>query len=182
MSDKPIWLLDVDGVINAFDESGPVMGDWGDWTGFTARGFPIRYSPKMIARILALHEADRVEVRWLTTWGRHANTDLPELGLPEFAVAAEMPFRERDGWWKLPVAQELFDQGHAIIWTDDDMAFVSDAQDWLRAVGQTARGLVDLHAFAPKGAISQAEMDGIEAWLAARTPLGEHSSNPREDA
>lgn len=170
MNDKPIWLLDVDGVLNAFDESRPVLGEWGDWDGFTASGYPIRYSPSMISRIVGLHRSGAVEVRWLTTWGGLANGELRRgLKMPELAVAAEMPFRERYGWWKLPVARDLFEQGHAIIWTDDDMAFVSDAQEWLRTVGQTARGLVDLHAFAPKGAISQQEMDGIEAWLANRT-------------
>lgn len=167
MSDKPIWLLDVDGVLNAFDETRPVLGDWGDWQTFTARGFPIRYSPTMVGRILALHESGAVEVRWLTTWGRHANTDLTPLGFPEFAVAAEMPFRERDGWWKYPVAKELFEQGQAIIWTDDDITYSSDALDWLRDVKASDRS-DDIRAYAPQGAISQQDMDDIEKWVASR--------------
>lgn len=167
ISREPIWLMDVDGVLNAFDESGPVMGDWGDWTGFTARGFPIRYSPKMVARILALHETRRVDIRWLTTWGRWADTDLTEFGLPEFEVAAEQPFRDRGGWWKLPVAQELFNKGHAVIWTDDDLAFSSDAMRWVKDVADSDRA-GDLFACAPQGAISQQEMADIETWVAGR--------------
>ena len=161
MSDnKPIWLLDVDGVLNAFHDSGPVLGDWGDWQTFTSNGFPIRYSPAMTAHIRGLHERGTVEVRWLTTWGAMANTHLKEFGLPEFEVAAEAPFRERDGWWKLPVAQALFDQGHAIIWTDD-------AMKWMNDVANSDRS-GDLYAFAPQGAISQQEMDDILIWAVNR--------------
>lgn len=164
---KPIWLLDMDGVLNAHGEGWPVLQEWNDWTLFTARGFPIRYSPTMVARIRALHETGRVEVRWLTTWGHWANTDLPELGFPEFEVAAEPPFRDHGGWWKFPVARDLFDQGHALIWTDDDLAFSSDALDWLGDVAFSERR-GDLWACAPRGAISEREMDDIEAWVAAR--------------
>jgi hypothetical protein len=164
---RPIWLLDVDGVLNAFDESGPVVGDWGDWETFTAKGFPIRFSPRMTSRIREMHEAGTVEVRWLTTWGRWANTDLPQFGFPEFQVAAEQPFRDRGGWWKLPVAQELFNQGHAVIWTDDDITFSSDAMDWLKQVANSDRAC-DLFAFAPQGAISQREMDDICIWTVNR--------------
>ena len=168
MSDnKPIWLLDVDGVLNAFDDSGPVIGDWGDWETFTSNGFPIRYSPTMTAHIRGLHERGTVEVRWLTTWGRMANTHLKQLGLPEFEVAAEAPFRERDGWWKLPVAQALFDQGHAVIWTDDDLAFSSDAMRWVKDVADSERS-GDLYAYAPEGAISQRRMDDILMWVTNR--------------
>ena len=168
MREIPIWLLDVDGVINAFDETRPVLGEWGDWETFTARGFPIRHSPAMVERIRALHEAGRVEVRWLTTWGSYANTDLEPLGLPAFEVAAEQPFRERLSWWKLPVAQDLFARGHQIIWTDDDLAFDSTAGAWLHEVADSRRAR-DLYAFAPQGAITPHELDGIEDWLVARS-------------
>jgi len=165
---RAIWLLDVDGVLNAFDESRPVVGDWGDWATFTTRGLPVRYSPKMVGRILGLHEAGKVEIRWLTTWGRWANTDLKQLGLPEFTVAAESPYREPDAsWWKLSAAQDLFAQGHMIIWTDDDIVFDTDAVQWLDEVANSERA-GDLHAFAPQGAISQQEMDDIERWLDGR--------------
>ncbi len=163
----PIWLLDVDGVVNAFDETRPVLGDWDDWQTFTACGFPMRYSPAMTSRIRTLHETGQVEVRWLTTWGRKANTDLKPFGLPEFEVAAEQPFHERLSWWKLPVAQELFAHGNAIIWTDDDIRYSSSATNWLREVSQSRRA-GDLRAYAPQGAISQEDMADIEAWVVAR--------------
>lgn len=163
----PIWLLDVDGVLNAYDESVPVFGDWDDWQEFLARGFPMRYSPAMCARILALHTSGAVEVRWLTTWGRHANEDLTPFGFPQFEVAGEQPFRERWGWWKLPVAQKLFEQGHAIIWTDDDLRFSNEAKNWVDEVMHSDRAW-DMCAFSPEGALSQDIMTQIETWLEAR--------------
>lgn len=166
----PIWLLDFDGVLNAFDPAAPVLGDWDDWKTFVARGFRIRYSPKMTARILALHESGVVEVRWLTTWGRFANDELsPQLGLPEFTVAGEMPFRERGGWWKLPIAQELFSQGHSLVWTDDDIINSTPAVEWARQIAGSRRAS-DLRAYAaPHGALSESDMDDIEQWLVARS-------------
>jgi hypothetical protein len=65
------------------------------------------------------------EVRWLSTWGRHANRELRQLlGLPELAVAGERPVEgaavpaaegldapshgravaDRSRWWKLAAA------------------------------------------------------------------------------
>lgn len=169
MSDRPIWLLDVDGVLNAFDETRPVLGDWGDWQTFTSNGFPIRYSPAMTARIRALHNNELVEIRWLTTWGAMANTHLKPLSLPQLVVAGEVPIVER-GWWKLPVAQELFAQGNSIIWTDDDIPYSSEAVDWLRDVEDSDRA-GDMRAYAPQGAISQQDMDDIEKWLLARAEV-----------
>lgn len=167
MTGTPIWLLDVDGVLNAFDDRGPVLGDWDDWEFFSARGFPMRYSPAMCSRIRALHETGQVEIRWLTTWGRHANTDLTPMGFPQLKVAAEQPLRGKGGWWKFPPAKELFDAGHALIWTDDDLTSSQGAVSWLRHITTTDRAN-DVRAYAPQGAISQQDMGDIEAWLAAR--------------
>jgi hypothetical protein len=163
----PIWLMDVDGVLNAFDESVPVIGDWSDWEVFTARGFPMRYSPSMIKRIRALHDSGVVEVRWLTTWGRYANTDLTQFGLPELKVQAEMPFRERHGWWKLPVVQQLFEKGRTIVWTDDDIVSDTKAMHWINEVATSSRHN-DLYAYAPPGAITQEQMTHTEKWLEKR--------------
>lgn len=172
---KPIWLLDVDGVLNAYEEAAPILRDWDDWQEFIARGFPIRYSPAMIARILALHESGAVEVRWLTTWGHFANEDLQPLGFPEFLVAAEMPFRDRLGWWKLPVAQDLFYQGRAVIWTDDEISNSPSTIEWMRQVADSQRAN-DLVMYSPPfGALSHRDIDDIEKWVADRANLSKET-------
>src|SRR5262249_22069995 len=65
--ERPVWLLDVDGVINA--------GSPG-WGGAPRTGnayssgmeFRIRWAPPLVARIRALHDRGAAEIRWCSTW------------------------------------------------------------------------------------------------------------------
>jgi hypothetical protein len=94
-------------------------------------------------------------VRWLTTWGAHANGELRELfGLPELAVAGEPPHvsgahgagshgeavatrggraEKKAGWWKLEAVQRivLTEPERPVIWTDDDLNGERDAVAWV---------------------------------------------------
>jgi len=90
----PVWLLDVDGVVNAVSRF-PDPKVWDDWQSGTAVAdgteWPITFSPSVTGTIRRLHEQGLVEVRWLTTWRGNANGSLRDLlGLPEFAVAGEV--------------------------------------------------------------------------------------------
>jgi len=159
--EPPLWLLDVDGVVNALD---PGQHAWPDFTTFRARGFTIRYSPSLLARVAALHAQGRVEVRWLTTWWETANQHLGEaFGLPELVVAnTEQEFSARGQWWKLPVAQRLrAETGRRLVWTDDDLTHVDDAVDWVRAQGD------EVLAISPNTyvGLTPADLDTIEAWV-----------------
>ncbi len=98
MDAPPLWLLDVDGVLNAITRR-PDPGVWGDWRHgrATADGvaWPIWWSPSLTAGISRLHSRGLVEVRWLTTWADQANGDLGRLlGLPRLAVVAAPPNRD----------------------------------------------------------------------------------------
>jgi len=91
----PLWLLDVDGVLNAVSRE-PDWGAWSDWrTGSaTAEGvsYRILFAPEAVAAVRDAHAAGRAEVRWLTTWGAAANDGLHRLlALPALAVAGERP-------------------------------------------------------------------------------------------
>lgn len=132
---EPIWLLDVDGVLNAVTADVPdgykqTRSDrWG-----------IVYHPAVIERIAELHRGGVVEVRWLTTWCERAAEILaPDLSLPYFKVEgadlhAVTP--EPNGWWKSAAAQRVSEaEPHrALIWTDDDLedAEANGEVDWLR--------------------------------------------------
>lgn len=185
----PIWLLDVDGVINALpwyvSENGQDIPEpaWPDYVevrasprgledAYDGPGYRITYSPTLIARIVALHMAGVVEVRWLTTWGSGANGQLRyKLGIPELAVSGE-PYTitahqgAYDGsqWWKLPCAQKVRAEnpGRPIIWTDDDLycRSTSDATEWLN-------GESDILAIAPDEAhgITPEQLASIEAFI-----------------
>lgn len=124
---KPIWLLDIDGVINALG-----IPAWGDdpqsaMAHFVDGSYLIRWSPDLIADIIKLSE--RVEIRWLTTWGNEGNTTLkPMVGFPdEFPVQAEphkqtgyedVAYNPHD--WKFCAALEAAREKRPLIWTDDD--------------------------------------------------------------
>lgn len=89
MPDRPLLLLDVDGVLNAL--GWPLPDVWPQWRAGTAsadgRDYPIAWAPEVVRRLVEWHEAGRVEVQWLTTWGHAANRSLRHLlGMPELVV------------------------------------------------------------------------------------------------
>ena len=168
---RPLWLLDVDGVLNAVTSS-PDPAVWPDWRQGTARAsgedWPIRFSPTVAATVRRLHESGLAEVRWLTTWGAEANDALRALlDLPAFAVVAPgvapaVPAATRDEasafhgataagrsgeWWKLSAVRDLLArERRPLIWTDDDLRHEQDAVAWARS--QVPRPLL----VAPAGA------------------------------
>lgn len=156
---KPVWLLDVDGVINLFDGAAKA---WPDVEHFTALGYRITWSPSMLQRIRAIHDSGLAEVRWLTTWEGLANEHLSEpFGLPQLTVAGGRPFRDDiSTWWKLPHAQAAYETGVHIIWTDDDINFASDAKKWLEEVGPDR-----MTAISPHGGLLPEHLDLIERQL-----------------
>jgi len=143
-ADSPIWLLDVDGVLNAVTQA-PDHLTWPDYrSGFaTARGrrWPITYSPTVTSTVAQLSETRSAEVLWLTTWEDEANGDLVELlGLPRLPLAGRAAATSTEascGWWKLQVARVVhqLSPSRPIVWTDDDLAFDVAAREWIRDRG-----------------------------------------------
>jgi hypothetical protein len=155
-SQCPLWLLDVDGVLNAVAKR-PDRGVWRDWRRGSASAdgvtWPIWFSPTVTGTVARLHESGVVEVRWLTTWGAQANGELRTLfGLPELAVAGEPPHVAGDhgadshgeavaleanggraSWWKLDAVRRIVgdEPERPVIWTDDDLGGERDAVTWV---------------------------------------------------
>jgi hypothetical protein len=139
---KPIWLLDVDGVLNAVTTK-PDANVWPDFKRIDAhaddRSWRIWFSPSVIAFINEMIATDRVDVMWLTTWGGEANGDLREqLGLPVLPVAGTRDGYPSDEWWKLPIARQMHREaaraGRGVIWTDDDIPYEAAAKNWLQSI------------------------------------------------
>lgn len=149
--DKPVWLLDVDGVINA-STAMPDTDVWPQWrTGWAAAvgsSWPITWAPPVVDAINRLFLAGRADIRWLTTWLDEANDSLGRLvGLPELPVVPRfnkagagggphgflgVRAGATDRWWKLAAARRLLDpQPHRpLVWTDDDLVWEADARVW----------------------------------------------------
>ena len=135
----PVWLLDIDGVINAISKK-PDRSVWPahQWITGTANAdgtdWPILAAQPVIDFIRDVHETGRAEVRWHTTWQHDAHNLAKLLDLPEFPVQDCPEFGERRqglagaawtptraGWWKLPAAERVVgEEGRALVWTDDD--------------------------------------------------------------
>ncbi|MDT5033211.1 MAG: hypothetical protein QOC94_3382 [Actinoplanes sp.] len=167
----PVWLLDVDGVLNA---SRPGWDGTPQrrsvWSRTDQASYPLRWSPVLIDRIRALHVDGRAEVRWCTTWCPDADElehlwRLPEL---ERALTAD-PMPRGVACWplKLAAARAVLADGRRLIWTDDDaQPKPGPDRDEL-----TANGLALLIAPRPNRGLSPQDLDRIEAFAA----LSHHS-------
>ena len=129
MTAPPVWLLDVDGVINA-NRAG-----WGGPP--TSRSivafdssWRMRFSPDLIAAIRDLSAV--VEIRWATTWAGHIPDLSRVFALPELPPAFPMPeghpTQATIAPLKLAAALAVVESGRRLIWTDDD-AIPEDGPD-----------------------------------------------------
>jgi hypothetical protein len=141
-ADVPVWLLDIDGVVNAVSTV-PVESVWPADT-WLQRIVPadIPELGRMVLPILAARpvldfvrrvvDAGAAEVHWHSTWREAAVSDLaPALGLPAIpvSVAPEWTQRPVGMWWKLPAAQRVVASGRRLVWTDDDIAMFAPELD-----------------------------------------------------
>ncbi|MDR7276071.1 hypothetical protein [Catenuloplanes atrovinosus] len=121
----PVWLLDVDGVINA------KRPGWGGpplrrevYSAEDDYAYPIRFAPALIVRIKELIKAEAVEVRWCTTWCPEAYRlerlwSLPPLG----SALTRRPLPRGAECWPLKLAAArdvVHTEGRRLIWTDDE--------------------------------------------------------------
>lgn len=177
---KPVWFLDVDGVINGDKVAPRYFPDWSheivhatDYEG-VEQGFPIHYSPTLIEFI---NETSKiVDIVWLTTWKDQANTRLaPALGIngpfPEGFTLAEVDTDSSHygGWGGMVTAKahsvtilsKSKFAGSPVIWTDDQ------ANKMVRANVKASLGDTPnlLMAPAPSVGINVYDMGRIQKFL-----------------
>lgn len=148
---KPVWLLDIDGVINAITHEWPPTRGWEaeHWALDQVESFvpddvwPIRWSQPVVDFINEVHASGLAEIRWHTTWQEAAHNISKALELPEFEIAKapeRLEFRERE-WWKLGAARRvLMEEKRPLVWTDDDISYGMDdlQRSAMRRTGQGA--------------------------------------------
>lgn len=115
----PVWLLDVDGVINA-NRPGWGAAPRKQMAYADGDGWPMRWAPALLDRIRALVVAETVEVRWCTTWCAWADQLERMWRLPPLGRA----FTEKlngsvASAAKLACARPVLADGRRLIWTDD---------------------------------------------------------------
>ncbi|RKR92636.1 hypothetical protein BDK92_7078 [Micromonospora pisi] len=160
-SKPPIWLLDIDGVINAISRK-PVTPVWPKHQWFTGRArsggqdWPILAATPVLDFLRDAHDRGRAEIWWHTTWQDEAVNLSRLLDLPHFPVRPAPDFTEcpqglaglaalstRRGWWKYPAAERVVGiEGRALVWTDDDANWELRAHDDGAALAKHAPTLI----------------------------------------
>lgn len=178
----PVWLLDIDGVINAISPK-PDRGVWpaDQWITGVANAdgtdWPILAARPVVEFIRRVHESGRAEIRWHTTWQHDAANlarllDLPDLAVqacPEFAtrrqgLAGAAPVAVRETWWKLPAARRVVEEeGRSLLWTDDDADQELRPHGGRRALAGTAPRLVVCPR--PRIGLTRRQLRAIDAFL-----------------
>ena len=160
----PVWLLDVDGVLNA---GRPGWGGPPVRLGVPADGvvYPLTWAPALMARIGRIHSSGSVEIRWATTWVDQIAGVQAAMGLPSFPVAFRHPRPGRGAAEaKEAAALRVVEvEGRSLIWTDD-AAIPSDGpvRERLAASGRPQL----LIAPDPRRGLQPTDLDEIAAFLA----------------
>jgi hypothetical protein len=105
-----------------------------------------------------------VEVQWLTAWAELANRFIsPMLGLPSYEVAGS-PDWDAPAWWKLAIAQRLWERDHTpFVWLDDDIVFYPEAEDWLATL-EEGKDFLAISSDVNEG-LRQEHLDQIAAFV-----------------
>ena len=119
---RPVWLLDVDGVLNAARPGwGESPGQGKAFVGGTC--YRLRWAPPLTRRIAALHHGGAVEIRWATTWVDHITQVERLLRLPQLPTAflGLDPDEIDPSEVKVRAALDVVErERRPLIWTDDD--------------------------------------------------------------
>lgn len=173
---QPVWLLDVDGVINA---SRP---GWGGaprsgtaYSGVNA--YRMRWAPALLDCIRALHRAGSVEIRWCSTWCAEIEQVERLLALPRLTRAwSDHLSADAAATAKLAAARDVLTRGRRLIWTDDvEVPTSGPVHDEL-----TRGGRALLIAPSPNRGLQPEHMDVIEAFIS--TSMTEGSDSATDDA
>ncbi len=118
----PIWLLDVDGVLNA---NRPGWSERPRQAIAYAAGepFKMRWSSTLLTTIRTLHTSGRVELRWCTTWCPWVDQLEKIFGLPPLVRSVPVSeVRDGDAWREAKhcAALDALREGRPLIWTDDE--------------------------------------------------------------
>jgi hypothetical protein len=156
---RPVWLLDVDGVLNA-NRPGWGAAPRSGMAYAGGMGFKIRWAPALANRIRIMHRSGLVEIRWATTWCPWAGQIENLLALPALGRAFDGEVNGTAARLaKYAAAQQVLAEGRRLIWTDDD-AIPADGPDREALAGAL------LIAPSPRRGLQPEDLDAIEKFIA----------------
>lgn len=122
---RVVWLLDVDGVLNASQRPGWSAAPRNAYAHCDGMAWKIRWAPALVREILQLRATYDVDVRWASTWcqplpnGTLAVRQIESLlGFPQLLPGFETFTLAQEA--KIQAAIDVLAAGDALIWTDDD--------------------------------------------------------------
>lgn len=138
---RPLWLLDIDGVINSPLREVPteVWEEWLQTSAWSPSGtWRIHTAVPVRDFIVHVHESGLAEIRWHSTWQEFSVNVGDAVELPRFPIQ-DSPEADQDGfsnarWWKLPAVWRELVKGQEpggnrpVLWTDDDMDYLTAEQ------------------------------------------------------
>jgi hypothetical protein len=158
---RPVWMLDIDGVINA---NKPGWGAAPRRT--TCAGFTIRWAPALIQRIKDIRRAGLADIRWSSTWcvePSYLSNLSDRIDLHLDSAFTSLPADGTFEQLKAAAALAVLDESRRLIWTDDTEAGV--APDRYPVLGDAVRdGRALLIAPRPNRGLQPEDLDAIEAF------------------
>jgi hypothetical protein len=160
---KPLWLLDVDGVINVSRPGwGAAPRSGNAYSG--GAHYRMRWAPALIDRIRALCRQGTVEIVWCSTWCSEADQIERLFGLPRLGRCWDGEVTATAaGAVKLEAARQVLKDGRRLIWTDDAEVPTSGAVH--EELTEAGRALL-IRPSASRG-LQPGELDEIEDFIAA---------------
>jgi hypothetical protein len=113
---ETIWLLDVDGVLNA-SKAGWSAPPFSGRAYYKGNSFKMRWSPKLMERIRQVHAQPSVTILWATTWCGYTEQLEQLFKLPALGSAWSMRMNKLE---KEAAAELVVESGKRLIWTDDE--------------------------------------------------------------
>ena len=162
----PVWLLDVDGVLNALHPGWDSPAQQGVAVAY-GTAFRLRWAPALVDRIARLHRSGSVEVRWATTWVDEIDQVERLLRLPRFPTAftglGAAPSVQATGRKWAAALEVVEEERRPLLWTDDDA--IPAWEDGVQRLGATGLPVM-LVAPDPRTGLQPEHLAAIEAFLA----------------
>lgn len=159
---RPVWFLDVDGVLSPYGEFGSGYEFLYPRRGQATGGY-VPYRRAVVGRISEMSRSGLVDVHWLSTWESEELDVWQRGGLGPFTEGdrdAEGPF----SWWKANtvLAYLAANPGRRVVWTDDDIDVNPHRGTRIREAGGSR-----LLALCPDRAagLTDHDLDEIESFL-----------------
>jgi hypothetical protein len=163
LEDRPLLLVDIDGVISLFSFE---PGARPEGSFHSIDGIPHFLSSGAAEHLLAL--ASSFELVWASGWEEKANENLPHLlGLPELPyLSFERSVGRTNAHWKLDAIESYAGEQRALAWIDD--AFNDACHEWADA----REGPTLLVETKPASGLTEREAQVLVCWAEAlRIPI-----------